>query len=172
VTSTQRNQDSPIHGLVTKTYIVAKRPLRFGDHSRGPGELVPEASSWLPRLVEAYIAQGYLEEVVLVTDADRQRATEQWEQEEAARAEVAEQRAKEAAAATEQQERRQQPAAPVYVQAEVCVNCRVVNHFEERHDSRHIFVCANCGQRQSVLQSRNGTLTYSEASNYRPSMWQ
>jgi ribosomal protein L44E len=159
--------------LTTKTYVIAKRPLRFGDHSRLPGEMCPEASSWRPRLVEAYLNQGYLEEVVLVTDADRQRATEQFEQEENARKELAEQRATEKRNIAESGQP-EQPAEPVrqIVLKLVCANCHVVNDFEREPTSRELWECANCGQRQTVQQARNGTLTHADASNYRPSMWQ
>jgi hypothetical protein len=145
--------------LVTTTYVVGPsaighRALRFGPHGiRQPGELIPEAADWKPRVREAYLNQGIIEEVKLVSDADRQAATERFEAEESARAE-----AKRNAPTPEPP----QPAPKLQQEEPVlrlpCANCDTMVSFAEAPARDARTFCPFCGQRQTIAQMRQRSM--------------
>jgi excisionase family DNA binding protein len=104
---------------ISRTYVVARQPMKMGDHLRQVGELVPEAADWPIQAQDAWLRQGWLEEVPLVSDADRRAVAQQWEREEAVRAE--------AAAKRKEAEAQAPPAPPPVPEGAVklaCANCR------------------------------------------------
>jgi hypothetical protein len=145
--------------LVTTTYIVGSsaighRALKFSDTDiRKPGELIPEAAVWKPRVREAYLSQGFIEEVKLVSDAERQAAADQYEAESVARAEAARNAPKSEPPKPVAKPKQEEPALRL-----PCANCGTVIAFPElpARDARTL--CPYCGQRQTVAQMRQRSL--------------
>jgi hypothetical protein len=164
MTKTTPNQATsagrPNPGLTTKTYL-ASRQLHVDGTLRLPGQLVPEAASWKGRVRDIHLDLGWLEEVRLVSDHDRDLADQQWQAEETARAEAAKQQE------AEVQQRRQQPAVnerfighkdnlpPLTLR---CANCKYSFGFDHPVDDDERWMCTSCGQWQTGEQSRRGTL--------------
>jgi hypothetical protein len=143
----------PHSGLVDRTYIVGSRPLNIDGTLRTPGQLVPEAGSWLPKVRDAHLGLGWLEEINLLSDHDRELADQQWQAEEAARAEAA---AKRKAA----EPPAPPPPAPLPEGAVklACANCKKDRVFPEPPGRWAWWQCGSCGQRQTREQSEAGTL--------------
>jgi hypothetical protein len=138
---------------ITQMYVVARQAMTVGDHKRLPGELVPEAADWPIQARDAWLQQGWLVEVHVTNDADRKRLADQWEREEAAREQAAA-KGKEAKAQTP-------PTPPPVPEGAVklaCANCKRPNVFAERPGLRAWWQCSGCGQRQTIEQSKAGTL--------------
>lgn len=138
--------------LVDRTYIVGSRPLQVDGTIRTPGQLVPEALDWLPKVRGIHLELGWLEEVKLLTDDERRAFQRQWDQERRARFEAAKLAA---------QEPKPEPVAeperpPMLTLA--CANCRKKNTFKETPADRDWWQCSGCGQRQTGEQSHRGTL--------------
>lgn len=87
--STHLSQDEAVPA---RAYVATRR-LKVGNDYRDPGQLVMEAGDWLPKVLGIYLDQGYLEEIRLLTDSDRQTIRDQLAREEADRAERERQRA-------------------------------------------------------------------------------
>jgi hypothetical protein len=156
---------------VTTSYVVAKQPLKFGPHDvRLPGQLVPEAADWTSKIRQIHLDLGWLKEVNLATDADRQVYAQRWQEEQEAREQARKQA--EAQQAAQVKEEAAQPPRRVFKMQLFCANCHVINYFEEVMSDLYKFNCGNCGQRQMVMQAKNGTLHHNLAANRAASMWQ
>jgi hypothetical protein len=137
---------------ITKTYVVARQAMKFSDHLRLPGKLVPEAADWAIQARDAWLNQGWLEEIAVLTDADRRAVAQQWEREEAARAEAA------AKAPKLEPKPRPRPVQPEPAETLRCANCRTLSAFMEPVAPSAWWQCGGCGQRQTAEQSRRGSL--------------
>jgi hypothetical protein len=144
---------------ISKTYVVARQPMKMGDHLRQVGELVPEAADWPIQAQDAWLRQGWLEEVPLVSDADRRAVAQQWEREEAARAEAA--KRAEAAADAPKPQPRPRPVQDQAGETLKCSNCQAATVFLEPPADTYWYDCGGCRQRLCALQARRGTLQVS-----------
>jgi hypothetical protein len=159
-------------GLVDRTYIVGSRPLKVDSATRMPGELIPEARDWLPQVRRIHLDLGWLEEVKLVTDDERQAFAQQWDQERRERFEATKQ-----AAQAPKPTPVPAPAPPPMLTV-ACANCKRKNTFDHEIGNAEWWRCSHCGQNQTGEQSRRGTLqllnvpgAHAVNHNRQPSYW-
>jgi hypothetical protein len=163
--------------LTTKAYLVGEKgPLLVGDAQRTAGQLVPEATTWLPRIRDILVDQQKLEVIDLVSDHDRDLAVAQWEAEEAARIE-AKQQAVPTPTGIYELPASKMPEPDLTVL--VCANCRRKNSFDHAVADDEWWQCSGCMQRQCGEQARKGTLqivampadSHAVNHNWKPPSW-
>jgi hypothetical protein len=149
--STHLSQDEAVPA---RAYVATRR-LKVGNDYRDPGQLVMEAGDWLPKVLGIYLDQGYLEEIRLLTDSDRQTIRDQLAREEADRAERERQRAEAEANAPKPAPPPPLPEGAVTLN---CANCKRPRVFPQKPHLRAVWECGGCGQRETREQAEAGTL--------------
>ena len=110
-------KEVPHQTLVRTAYIVGKHSLKTIDGRLMPGEIV-DVSAWSPAIIDTHLNLGWLEEVKLVSDADREAFDLQRVREAKARVEAAKNAPKE-----EPKPPPRQPSQPEPAVILACANC-------------------------------------------------